>query len=177
MFSFFFSFQDITGLKVNPRLRRVAQLLPERPQALTDTPRTLTQFAERNLLRVLKCITALCLHDLQCPPCLTTAHQETWGMDGRTMEEWTPTKETCGKKFSFEMATTKEFYLNQFKKCCFALCSGPMHMRAERQGRDDLREGPPVSRGRSSFNERDERRPMVMNDQVSSPDGTVNPQK
>ncbi|XP_013883004.1 SAFB-like transcription modulator isoform X2 [Austrofundulus limnaeus] len=45
---------------------------------------------------------------------------------------------------------------------------GPMHMRAERQGRDDLREGPPVNRGRSSFNERVERRPMVMNDQPFS---------
>ncbi|XP_017259843.1 SAFB-like transcription modulator isoform X2 [Kryptolebias marmoratus] len=45
---------------------------------------------------------------------------------------------------------------------------GPIRMRTERPGRDDLREGPPMNRGRSSFNERDERRPMVMNDQPFS---------
>ena len=45
-------------------------------------------------------------------------------------------------------------------------------MRSERPGRDGpgpvLRGGTSVNRGRSSFNDRDEGRPMVMNDQVSS---------
>lgn len=45
-------------------------------------------------------------------------------------------------------------------------------MRSERPGRDGpgsvLRGGTSVNRGRSSFNDRDEGRPMVMNEQVSS---------
>lgn len=46
-------------------------------------------------------------------------------------------------------------------------------MRAERSGRDGpgptLRGGSTTSRGRSSFNDRDGGRPMVMSDQVSLP--------
>uniref|UniRef100_A0A3P8T0H9 SAFB-like, transcription modulator n=1 Tax=Amphiprion percula TaxID=161767 RepID=A0A3P8T0H9_AMPPE len=48
----------------------------------------------------------------------------------------------------------------------------PMRMRAERSGRDGpgpaLRGGPSVSRGRSSFNDQDNGRPMVMSDQPFS---------
>lgn len=84
-----------------------------------------------------------------------------------------PTRETCGKNLSFEEAAILESEQNCIK-FCFALGRGPMRMRTERPGRDDLREAPPVNRGRSSFNERDERRPMAMNDQVSSSDGIVN---
>lgn len=46
-----------------------------------------------------------------------------------------------------------------------------MRMRPERSGRDGpgpaIRGASSVSRGRSSFNDRDGGRPMVMNDQVS----------
>ncbi|KAM7406143.1 hypothetical protein PAMP_000541 [Pampus punctatissimus] len=49
---------------------------------------------------------------------------------------------------------------------------GPMRMRAERSGRDGpgptLRGGSSASRGRSSFNDRDGGRPMVMSDQPFS---------
>ncbi|XP_037546054.1 SAFB-like transcription modulator isoform X2 [Nematolebias whitei] len=45
---------------------------------------------------------------------------------------------------------------------------GPMRQRTERPAREDLREAPPVNRGRSSFIERDERRPVTMNDQPFS---------
>lgn len=49
---------------------------------------------------------------------------------------------------------------------------GPMRMRTERTGRDGpgpaIRGGPSVNRGRTSFNDRDERRPMVMNEQPFS---------
>uniref|UniRef100_A0A672GLX2 SAFB-like, transcription modulator n=1 Tax=Salarias fasciatus TaxID=181472 RepID=A0A672GLX2_SALFA len=49
---------------------------------------------------------------------------------------------------------------------------GPMRMRAERSGREGpgpaMRGGPSVNRGRSNFNDRDERRPMVMNEQPFS---------
>lgn len=49
---------------------------------------------------------------------------------------------------------------------------GPMRMRAERSGRDGpgpaLRGGSSANRGRSSFNDRDGGRPMVMNDQPFS---------
>ncbi|XP_034727807.1 SAFB-like transcription modulator isoform X2 [Etheostoma cragini] len=52
------------------------------------------------------------------------------------------------------------------------LSRGPMRMRAERSGRDGpipvLRGGSSASRGRSSFNDRDGGRPMVMSDQPFS---------
>ncbi|XP_038556800.1 SAFB-like transcription modulator [Micropterus salmoides] len=52
------------------------------------------------------------------------------------------------------------------------LSRGPMRMRAERSGRDGpgptLRGGSTTSRGRSSFNDRDGGRPMVMSDQPFS---------
>lgn len=74
----------------------------------------------------------------------------------------------------FEQISSLTFFLLIHDKCilhCYTLSRGPMRIRPERSGRDgpgpSLRGAASATRGRSSFNDRDGGRPMVMTDQVS----------
>lgn len=191
-----FALSDVTDLMGSQRWRRIGPRLTERAPALSATPRTLKRFAERSRRRLHapNCGTPTAgteMSDGRCPctitqwelepqylACRTTARPGTEATVGRMTEGWTPTKETCGKTKNTLWKKIDDVKANLWNTCfwpltwCNAvLCRGPMRMRAERSGRDgpgpSLRGGSSANRGRSSFNDRDGGRPMVMNDQVS----------